>query len=251
MNVSYRKWSGVSGFMSSRTMIAPGPPLWASLCRTTRPSSCRSIPAGLGQLHRLAGRSETDEGQHVARQLHSGSRARLAGVHDHRGQLLERRLDPLVRPHVGTHHHRQLALLGRTSAAADGGVDDVNALGLQLSASSTAVSELIVEWMAMTVPAWRAPASSPTTSRTCSSLSTVTLMMSAHRDPGDVVGQALPRLGQRGHRLRRARRRRSAHPASRRAAWPSAHPCCPARCTPASGRLAHDRMICPPSTLKI
>ena len=31
-------------------MIAPGPPLCASLCRTTRPSFCRSIPAASASL---------------------------------------------------------------------------------------------------------------------------------------------------------------------------------------------------------
>ena len=31
--------------MSSRTMIAPGPLVSASVCRTTRPSACRSSPA--------------------------------------------------------------------------------------------------------------------------------------------------------------------------------------------------------------
>src|SRR3984957_8546386 len=37
VKASYSQWSGVSSFMSSRTMIAPGPPVSASVCRTTRP----------------------------------------------------------------------------------------------------------------------------------------------------------------------------------------------------------------------
>ena len=52
-------------------------------------------------------------------------------------------------------------------------------LGSSSAASSTAVSGLIVEWIAMTVPGLACAASSVITSRTCSSLSTVMLMMSA------------------------------------------------------------------------
>ena len=53
----------------------------------------------------------------------------------------------------------------------------------------------------MTVPGFACSASSPTTSRTCASLSTVTLMTSAAGDVGDAVGRRGARLGQRRHRL--------------------------------------------------
>src|SRR5882757_9992006 len=45
VNASCSQCSGANWVMSSRTMIAPGPPVWASLCRTTRPRACRLRPA--------------------------------------------------------------------------------------------------------------------------------------------------------------------------------------------------------------
>ena len=52
---------------------------------------------------------------------------------DHRRELLERGLDPVVHLAVGTHHHGQLTLVGRPAAAADRRIDHVNALGQQIS----------------------------------------------------------------------------------------------------------------------
>jgi len=94
---------------------------------------CQVDAGGLGQLHRLTRGGIADERQHVARQLHSRPRTRLAGMDDHRCELLERGLDPLVHLAVGAHHHGQLTLVGRPAAAADRRIDDVNALGLQIS----------------------------------------------------------------------------------------------------------------------
>ena len=128
---------------------------------------------------------------------------------------------------VGADHDGQLALLRRTRATADRGVDDVDALGLAAArASSTAVvSGSIVEWIAMTVPGLACAAElAATTSRTCSSLSTVTLMTSAVATSATLSASVAPGFGQRRHRLECGRRKPSARRASRPAAWPSACP---------------------------
>ena len=119
--------------MSSRTMIAPGPPL-CSIGVTHHPTelSARSIPALVGQVHRLARGRIADEGQHVARQLHSRSRAGLTRVNDQRREQFEHGLDALVDIVVGADHDGELTLLGRARATADRRVDDVDALGLKL-----------------------------------------------------------------------------------------------------------------------
>ncbi len=45
VKTSWRASSGAKGAVVSRTMIAPGPPVTESLCRTTRASFRRSSPA--------------------------------------------------------------------------------------------------------------------------------------------------------------------------------------------------------------
>ena len=90
---------------------------------------------------------------------------------------------------------------GGARTTADRRVDDVDALGLQLVGKFAAVVSLIVEWIAMTVPGLACAASSPTTSRTCASLSTVTLMMSAAATSATLSASLAPCLGQRRHRL--------------------------------------------------
>ena len=96
---------------------------------THHPSERLQIqPGRLGEFHGLACRSVGGERQHVAGQLHSGARARLASVDDDRRPVFERRLDPLVDLAVGAHHGRELAFRGSGRAATDGRVDDVNAL---------------------------------------------------------------------------------------------------------------------------
>ena len=63
-----------------------------------------------------------------------------------------------------TDHHREGTLPGALDAAGDGGIDDENAgLFAGLAASSSAVSARIVEWIAMIVPRFAPPISSPTT----------------------------------------------------------------------------------------
>ena len=156
----------------------------------------------LGQLLRLARRGEADERQHVARQLHPGSRARLAGMDHQRRPLLEHRLDPFVRLVVGADHDGQLALVGRAGATADRSVDDVDPLGLQLLGQlRSGVVGSIVEWIAMTVPGLACAA------ELADHLAHLLVVEHGDADDvgggdiGDAVGQRGAEFGQRGHRL--------------------------------------------------
>ena len=142
------------------------------------------------------------EGQHVAGQLHPCARARLTGVDHQLSPMLERRFDAGVDFALGAHHGGELTLRAAPPAAADRRVDDMNALRFRARAASpSAVVSLIVEWIAMMVPGLACAASSPTTSRTCSSLSTVTLMMSAAATSARLSANSR-QFGQRRHGLR-------------------------------------------------
>ena len=109
---------------------------------------------------------------------------------------------------------------------------------------------LIVEWIAMTVPGLACAASSPTTSRTCSSLSTVTLMTSASATSATLSASVAPSLGQRRHRL-------GADVENDQTTRPFDEPLGHRRAHVAQSDVAelhlvtHERKICPPSTLKI
>ncbi len=128
--------------------------------------------------------------------------------------------------------------------------------GSSSSASSTAVVSLIVEWIAMTVPGLALAASSPTTSRTCSSSSTVTLMTSAAATSATLSASGAPfsasgviasvrtsyTMSTAGP-VHQPRRHRRAHLAQTDVAELDLFV--------SHGNLSQDLMIWPPSTLKI
>ena len=144
------------------------------------------------------------------------------------------------------------------AATADRRIDDVNILGLAAhSASSTAVSgsDRRVDRDDRAGLGVRRQLR-PTTSRTCASLSTVTLMMSAVCDVGHAVGQRRTRVRPAASSHRRGRRRRSRPPGQTDSTAALGHRRTPVAAQPdvtdlQRQRRAHDRMICPPSTLKI
>ena len=102
----------------------------------------------------------------------------------------------------------------------------------------------------MTVPGLACAASSPTTSRTCASSSTVTWMMSAAATSATLSARLRALFGQRRHRL-------GPDVVNRYAAGPFGHLGGHRRAHVAQPdvaelqTVAHDRMTCPPSTLKI
>ena len=68
--------SGATGAVVSRCMIAPGPPVIASVCRTTSPSATRSSPAASASRCASVAAVNDDEVQQVAGQLHPACRRR-------------------------------------------------------------------------------------------------------------------------------------------------------------------------------
>ena len=87
--------------------------------------------ACLGEPHRFTCGSVADEGQHVARQLHSRTGAGITRMNDHGRKLLEGGLDALIDLAVRTDHHRQFTLLGSHTATGYRGVHDVDVARLQ------------------------------------------------------------------------------------------------------------------------
>ncbi len=224
--------------MSSRTMIdARRRRSCASVWRTTRPSCCRLIPLASASFIASHAAAKPMKVNMLRASFIRVPAPGWPGVDDHGAHCLNAGLIRSYTSSVGADHDGQFTLLGGRTATADRRVDDVDAASARSSsASSTAVSGLIVEWIAITVPGLACAASSPTTSRTCSSLSTVTLMMSAVATSATLSASEAPDLGQRGHRLGAHVEHRSRRRAIPRAAWPSARPCCRVRCSRASRR---------------
>ena len=230
-DVVERSSSGARGAVVSRTMIAPGPPVTESLCRTTRASFAEVEPRRLGQALGLARGGEGDEVHEVAGQL--GARARAGRAHVHRRGWPSRRTrawparrrsrsPPTIAASVPSWAPMNPPLTG-TSSRSTPCADAV-------SASSSAVSGRIVECTAMTV-AGRAVVEQLGDDG-------AHLRVVQHHDGHHVAGRAElgGAAGEHGARAPRAARRppaarrtRAARPASRPAAPPSARRSAPTR----------------------
>ena len=160
-----------AGAVTSRSMIAPGPPVTASEWRTTAPSLARSTPAAsarrsasptavnatkCSRLRASLARVPAPTGPRCATspaQRSNGPRhvsTACGRAADHHGQVAARRAHRTRRSPARRRPRRRAAS--------------------PWPASSTAVSGAMVEWMATTVPgraAPKMPSSPATTSRTC------------------------------------------------------------------------------------
>jgi hypothetical protein len=218
---------------------------------TDNPAELLQIDAaGLREPHRLARGGVTGECQHVAGQLHSRASPRRAGVNDHGPHLFERRLDPLVHLAVGADHDGQLTLLGGTAASGNRRVDDMNILRPQF------IGEFDRRLRADGRMDRDDGSGLGVRCELTDDLAHLYVVEDGHADDvgdgdvGDAVRQGRPHFGQRRHSLgANIENHYPARPFDEALGHRRAHI---AEADVAELQvLAHQRMICPPSTLKI
>ncbi len=163
--------------MFSRTMIAPGPPVSASVWRTTRPSAWTSSPACSASF--IASQAAAYE---VKVNMLRASFIRVPAPGAPAWMTIEAHClkAGLIRSYTERSAPTMVAISPFSAAPAPPLTGaSMTWISVYCSASSAAVVSLIVEWIAITVPGLARSANCPTTSRTCSSLRTTTLIRSA------------------------------------------------------------------------